>query len=296
MSNDQVSEDNGDSDDMSEDDDKSKKYEIVHRKLFLRKAFGINLDGTAIPNIEEINGYPTPEYNCVKSVDQYNEIVTVLKHWGDDAFIKDHPDDPVAREYLRFRLRNKKVGYNYKRDWRLECVEDADGNAKTNLVKVSNNKIVLHSLDVFDAIREAHLQIGHLKTERTLQLMRPKYYSCTKDLCTIWISDCPGCHHKNDGMVKRKGASRPLISSEFRDRIQVDLIDMRTIRKRDVYGTMQRWIMTVKDHSTGLIYLVALPRKMANYVAAELEKYFGFIGYPHIFHTGMYSIVVVLVL
>ena len=225
MSNDQVSEDNGDSDDMSEDDDKSKKYEIVHRKLFLRKAFGINLDGTAIPNIEEINGYPTPEYNCVKSVDQYNEIVTVLKHWGDDAFIKDHPDDPLAREYLRFRLRNTKVGYNYKRDWRLECVEDADGNAKTNLVKVSNNKIVLHSLDVFDAIREAHLQIGHLKTERTLQLMRPNYYSCTKELCTIWISDCPGCHHKNDGMVKRKGASRPLISSEFRDRIQVDLID-----------------------------------------------------------------------
>ena len=225
MSNDQVSEDNGDSDDMSEDDDKSKKYEIVHRKLFLRKAFGINLDGTAIPNIEEINGYPTPEYNCVKSMDQYNEIVTVLKHWGDDAFIKDHPDDPLAREYLQFRLRNTKVGYNYKRDWRLECVEDADGSSKTNLVKVSNNKIVLHSLDLFDAIREAHLQIGHLKTERTLQLMRPNYYSCTKELCSMWISDCSVCHHKNEGKVKRKGASRPLISSEFRDRIQVDLID-----------------------------------------------------------------------
>ena len=68
MSNDQVSEDNGDSDDMSEDDDSNKNSEIVHRKLFLRKAFGINVDGTAIPGIEEINGYPTPEYNCVKSV------------------------------------------------------------------------------------------------------------------------------------------------------------------------------------------------------------------------------------
>ena len=42
--------------------------------------------------------------------------------------------------------------------------------------------------------------------------------------------------------------------------------------------------------SAGLIYLVALPRKMAKCVAAELEKYFGFVGYPSIFHTGMFII------
>ncbi len=48
--------------------------------------------------------------------------------------------------------------------------------------------------------------------------------------------------------------------------------------------------MTIKDHSTGLIYLVALPRKMAKYVAAKLENYFGFVGYPNIFHTGTYII------
>jgi hypothetical protein len=41
----------------------------------------------------------------------------------------------------------------------------------------------------------------------------------------------------------------------------------------------------VKDHSTGLIYLSSLPFKKARFVAFELEKYFGFIGYPHIFHT-----------
>ena len=42
--------------------------------------------------------------------------------------------------------------------------------------------------------------------------------------------------------------------------------------------------MTVKDHSTGLIYLCFLPRKKAAYVAFKLEKYFGFAGYPLIFH------------
>jgi hypothetical protein len=87
-----------------------------------------------------------------------------------------------------------------------------------------------------------------------------------------------------------KGAKKPILSSEFRDHIKVDLIDMRAMRKRGVYGNMQRWIMTVKDHLTGLVYLCALPQKKAILDAVELEKYFGFIGYPKLFHIGVYTI------
>ncbi len=87
-----------------------------------------------------------------------------------------------------------------------------------------------------------------------------------------------------------KGAKKLLLSSKFCDPIQVDLIDMRAMRKQDIYGNMQLWIMTVKDHSTGLVYLCALPRKKALFVAAKLEKYFGLIGYPEIFHTGVYTV------
>ena len=146
-------------------------------------------------------------------------------------------------------------------------------------------------LDIFDVFLSAHNQQGHLKTERTLAALKPQYYSATADLVKVFVDDCSACHQKNSGIEKKKGARKPIISSEFRDRFQVDLIDMRTIRRRDVYGNMMRWIMTVKDHSTGLIYLVALPRKMAKYVAVELEKYVGFVGYPTIFHTGMFIIV-----
>ena len=72
-----------------------------------------------------------------------------------------------------------------------------------------------------------------------------------------------------------QGAKKPILTSDFRDCIQVDLIDMRTMRKLDIYGQMQ-WFLTVKDHSTGLLYLAALPQKKAEFVAAELEKYFRF--------------------
>ena len=90
-------------------------------------------------------------------------------------------------------------------------------------------------------------------------------------------------------MPSTKGAKKPILSLEFRDCIQVDLIDMRAMMKRDIYGNMQRWIMTVKDHSTGLVYLCALPQKKAIFVAAELEKYFGLIGYPEIFHPSVFT-------
>jgi hypothetical protein len=90
---------------------------------------------------------------------------------------------------------------------------------------------------------------------------------------------------KTPRVPTRKGAKKPIISSEFRDRFQVDLIDMRALLKPDIYGRLQRWIMTVRDHSIGLIYLSSLSLKKAIYVAFKLEKYFGLVGYPQIFHT-----------
>jgi hypothetical protein len=78
--------------------DEFEYLENIHRRLFLRKAFGINPDGSPIDNAEELsNGYPTPEYNSVKTVETYNRIVSVLENWGDDAFVKANPDHPVAK-------------------------------------------------------------------------------------------------------------------------------------------------------------------------------------------------------
>ena len=264
----------------------------IHRHLFLWKAFGINPDGTPIPNIEEFNDEPIKTYRAVKTVAQYNEIVRILTYWGDSKFLASaKDDDPDASEIRRFRKANEKVGYNYDAPFKLLHTENSDGTPKTVLLHKKSNGIVLHMLDVFDVILSAHEQQGHLKTDRTLSALKPQYYSATEDLVKVLVDDCTVCHQKNSGITKKKGARKPIISSEFRVCFQVDLIDMRTIRRRDVYGKMMRWILTVKDHSTGLLYLVALPRKMAKYVAAELEKYFGFVGYPSIFHTGRFTIV-----
>ena len=147
-------------------------------------------------------------------------------------------------------------------------------------------------LDIFNVIKEDHCQQGHLHVDNMRAAYKPMLYSPTYALCKIYCEDCYICHKKTPAIETRKGAKKPIISSEFRNCYQVNLIDKRKMREKDVYGQMQHWIMIVKDHSTGgLVYLVALPWKMAKYVAAELERYFGFSGYPSIFHTGMFSLI-----
>jgi transposase InsO family protein len=46
-----------------------------------------------------------------------------------------------------------------------------------------------------------------------------------------------------------------------------------------------RWVMTIKDHATGLMHLCALPRKQPKLVAYRLQELFGLLGCPRIFHT-----------
>ena len=63
---------------------------------------------------------------------------------------------------------------------------------------------------------------------------------------------------------------------------------MRKLRKRDPFGVLMHWIMTVKDHVTGLVYLTALRPSQGrgkNVLPINSREIFGILGFPRIFHT-----------
>ncbi len=259
-----------------------------HRKMFLASAFGVNPDGTSIA--PSLLPQKLKRYKSIKSVAQYNYIIELLKNWGDDTFLKDAlPTNPDANEFRIYHKENLQGYHTIVKQYVIEEAESLDGTLKTILKHKKSGGIVLHMLDIFDVIHEAHSRQGHLKVEKTLTNCG-MFYSPTHELCKLFIQNCFVCHEGHPKVPSMKGAKKPILSSEFRDCFQVDLIDMRTLRKRDVYGQMQRWIMTVKDHSIGMVYLCVLPCKKAIFVAAELKKFFGFVGYPENFHTGVYTI------
>ena len=230
------------------------------------------------------------KYKSVKTVEQYNILIRVLTNWGDDAVLKEAlSDDSEAAAILKFR-KSKPQGYNYVRHFEVEKTETLNGSVKMILKHKNSGGIVSHMLNIFDVIHDAHGRLSHMKVEKTLANCLQMFYSPTDELCKLFIADCFICHEKHPSVPATKGAKKPILLSKFHDCIQVELIDMRTMRKRDIYGNIQRWIMMIKDHSTGLVYLCVLPRKKALFVAAELEKYFGLLGYHEIFHTGVYTV------
>jgi hypothetical protein len=100
-------------------------------------------------------------------------------------------------------------------------------------------------LAIFDVIHEVHCRLGHLAVDKKNVVTKPVFYSPTYELCKIYCNNYYVCMEKQPTVPPRKGARKPIISSEFHDRFQVDLIDMRTMRRKGVYGVIQRWIMTV---------------------------------------------------
>jgi len=102
-------------------------------------------------------------------------------------------------------------------------------------------------LNISDIIQDAHCRQGHMKVEKTLANCSSMLYSPTYHLCQLFIPDCFVCHEKHPNVLETKGSKKPILSSEFLDHIQVDLIDMKAMRKWNIYGNMQRWIMTVGE-------------------------------------------------
>jgi hypothetical protein len=90
---------------------------------------------------------------------------------------------------------------------------------------------------------------------------------------------------KNPVTKTTKGSRKPIKSKTFRKRLQFDLIDFHKLRKRDPFGLLVHWILVIKDHAIGFIYLCALPRKQANLVTFKLMEIFCVIGYPKIMHS-----------
>jgi hypothetical protein len=115
----------------------------------------------------------------------------------------------------------------------IEEAEGLDGSLNIILKHKKSGGIVLHMLDIFDVIHEAHSRQGHLKVDKTLADCT-MFYSPTYELCNLFITDCFVCHERHPKVPARKWVKKPILSSEFRNQFQVDLIDMQTMRKRDV--------------------------------------------------------------
>jgi hypothetical protein len=200
------------------------------KRCSYRLLFGINPNGTSIINLS-LCPDKMKKYTFVKSVEQYNDMINIITNWGDDAVLREaSPDDPEKATIIKFHGENLQ-GRNYIRFFKVEEAKAIDGSQKMILKHKKSGGIVSNMLNIFDVIQEAHCRQGHLKVEKTLANCTSMFHSPAYELCRLFINDCFICHKKHPNVLARKGAKKPTLSSEFHDQFQVDLIDMRMMRK-----------------------------------------------------------------
>ena len=67
----------------------------------------------------------------------------------------------------------------------------------------------------------------------------------------------------------------PIRSARFGDRMKVDPVDMRTCRRKNLFGVMMQYIVVSKDHFTGFMAAASIPRKRPAFVTQVLTEIFG---------------------
>ena len=269
------------------DDPSLQEYYLArHRKAYFDHAF--------IEETKTIQESGKLDNRSTKTKQDLQHIVDVVTHWNTTAkYEKDGSLLPKELKEFREFKKNNKAGFKWRQYYNIEKILLPGDNEETIVIRrmeVKNKqkyvgRIIVSQEDSFDRIQEHHRMSGHLGAESTYNNCNLKYFNITQAMVQTFCKTCPTCLEKNPILPPHVGAQKVIYSHQWRDRFQVDLIDMRKFARPNVYGVVQNWIMTVKDHFSGFTALFSIPQKKAEYVAHELEKYFGLFGYPTIFQT-----------
>jgi hypothetical protein len=145
--------------------------------MFVQRAFGINPNGMAVD--QALLPDRVKKYKSVKSINQFNDMIRCLTHWGDDEYLAAALEDDLETSRI-YRLRRQHLqGYNYVKYFSIEETKSLDGSPKKNPILKNTGGIIVHMLAVFDVIHKAHCRLSYLAGDKTLASTKPAFYSPT---------------------------------------------------------------------------------------------------------------------
>ena len=99
--------------------------------------------------------------------------------------------------------------------------------------------------EMFHIIQSAHVKVGHGGIHKTTKEVISNYANVTRDAISVFLSNYEPCIAKKSRQESTKTVVRPITSSDFNSRAQVDLIDMQSQPDGDF-----KWILHYQDHLT----------------------------------------------
>lgn len=143
-----------------------------------------------------------------------------------------------------------------------------------------NLKVVNYSM-IFGIVKNIHCNYGHIGIVKTFKAVQDEYYGITQSHISMILKECSIC--ATSVISKSACPLKPIISTKVFERIQIDLVDMRSTPDTiSCPGKSFNWILHLKDHFSKFSSFYALEKKDSVGVACKLGEWFGMFGPPEI--------------
>ena len=207
---------------------------------------------------------------------QKSSIVTTEKYQR----IVDHLKNPTQPVNAHFKAWVKKKEFYLYNEPALNIKDAVALKSKINPEGADDFLRQIHSGQMFEVVKSIHENVlKHAGYKKTLDHLKKKYTGITRDYVQVYCRECPTCQLSQP--QRTKPPLKPIVESEFLNRIQIDLIDMRG-QKDGNY----EYIGHFMDHFTKFHILFPLRTKTAEEVTTMLrERVLAYVGPPKIFHT-----------
>ena len=157
---------------------------------------------------------------------------------------------------------------------------DAEKLIKKQSSSSTSTLYFVHVEEMFDIIKRIHIATGHGGRDKMLKVIVQKYANITSQAVELYKSLCVECMKKRKRVTTKGVVVKPILTSEYGSRGQVDLIDMQSMPSAQF-----KWIMVYQDHLTKFCILRPLSSKRAAEVAHQLMDIFLLMGAPHILQS-----------
>uniref|UniRef100_A0A8C4RCU6 Integrase catalytic domain-containing protein n=1 Tax=Erpetoichthys calabaricus TaxID=27687 RepID=A0A8C4RCU6_ERPCA len=179
-------------------------------------------------------------------------------------------EDSKYNNVKRIKVSKKKSSRDYRIIQRyVLTVQDARESVKK----------FVHAKELFDILFSTHLSIGHGGRDRMIKQLNTLYKNITQAQIKMFLDSREPCQQKQKS-AKKGNVVKPIISSHFNSRCQVDLIDYQS----QPDGKF-KFLLVYQDHLTKFIVLKPLTSKRADEVAYNLLDIFLLFGAPSILHS-----------
>ena len=142
------------------------------------------------------------------------------------------------------------------------------------------DKVVVCLEEMFDACKEIHKKVGFTGRSAMEPMAKQFYSKVTRPIIEIFLNYSKEYHLKRKKAVNHGLVVKPIISSYYNSRMQIDLVDFQSLPDGE-----HKWILNAQDHMTKFCHLRPLKEKSASCVAWALYKIFSRCGAPLILQS-----------